>query len=143
MQSSFLNPLVITWFINSTLHFATPLVLAALGGMFSERSGVVNIGLEGMMLSGAFVSIWITFETGNPWLGVLGAIIGGGLMGLLHAIASIRFRADQVVVGVAINLVASALTALGILIVWEVQGTSERAVPFTKVKLDILQKSPL
>ncbi len=129
--------------LRQTLEMAAPIGMASLGGMFSEKSGVVNIGLEGMMLSGAFVSVWITFETGNPWLGVLGAIIGGGLMGLLHAIASIRFRADQVVVGVAINLVASALTALGILIVWDVQGTSERAVPFTKVKLDILTEIPI
>jgi simple sugar transport system permease protein len=129
--------------MRQTLEMAAPIGLAALGGMFSEKSGVVNIGLEGMMLSGAFVSVWITFETGNPWLGVLGAIIGGGLMGLLHAIASIKFRADQVVVGVAINLVASALTALGILIVWNVQGTSESTVPFQKVQLEFLSEIPL
>jgi simple sugar transport system permease protein len=129
--------------LRQTLEMAAPIGLASLGGMFSEKSGVVNIGLEGMMLSGSFVSVWITFETNDPWLGVLGAIFAGVLMGLLHAIASIRFRADQVVVGVAINLFASAVTALGILIVWNVQGTSESTVPFKKVKLDFLTEIPI
>ncbi|MHA1236572.1 MAG: ABC transporter permease subunit [Candidatus Hodarchaeales archaeon] len=113
-----------TLLFTMTLSIATPIGLASLGGMFSEKSGVVNIGLEGMMLTGCFVSVWISYETGDPWAGVLGAIIAGGLMGLLHAIASIKFRADQVVVGVAINLLATALTTLGLIAVWNVRGTS-------------------
>lgn len=121
-----------------TLPIATPIGLAAIGGMFSEKSGVVNIGLEGMMLTGAFVSVWLTFETGDPWVGVFGAIVAGGLVGLLHAIASVRFRADQVVVGVAINMLASALTTLGIIAVWNVRGTSPNVIGLTNITFGIL-----
>jgi simple sugar transport system permease protein len=121
-----------------TLPIATPIGLAALGGMFSEKSGVVNIGLEGMMLTGAFVAVWISELTGDPWAGVFGAIIAGALMGLLHAIASIRFRADQVVVGVAINMLASALTTLGIIAVWNVRGTSPNVEGLDNITFEIL-----
>jgi ABC-type uncharacterized transport system permease subunit len=122
-----------------TLSIATPIGLAALGGFFSEKSGVVNIGLEGMMLTGAFVAVWLSYATGNPWIGVFGSIIAGVMMGLLHAIASIKFRADQVVVGVAINMLASALTTLGIIAVWNVRGTSDPAEGLTNIKLTFFQ----
>ncbi len=128
---------------NQTLQMATPIGFAALGGMYSEKSGVVNIGLEGKILTGAFVSVWISQETGDPWLGVLGAAIAGGLMGLLHAIASVRYRADQVVVGVAINLLASALTTLGLVAVWNIHGTSPTVRGFQNIKLGFLTEIPV
>ncbi len=121
-----------------TLPIATPIGLAALGGMFSEKSGVVNIGLEGMMLTGAFVAVWISELTGDPWVGVFGAVVAGGLMGSLHAIASIRFRANQVVVGVAINMLASALTTLGIIAVWNVRGTSPNVTGLDNITFGFL-----
>ncbi|MHA1450241.1 MAG: ABC transporter permease, partial [Candidatus Hodarchaeales archaeon] len=136
-----------------TLSIAAPIGLAALGGMFSEKSGVVNIGLEGMMLTGAFVAVWVSYVTNDPWAGVIGtndpwagvigAMIAGALMGLLHAIASIKYRADQVVVGVAINLLASALTTLGIYAVWQVQGTSKQAFGLPKIRFFIFQDLPI
>ncbi len=92
----------------STLDFAPSVLLAALGGVISERAGVVNLGLEGMMRLGAFFAAAATLATGDPWIG-LGAGMGAGAAGaLLHAYLSIRWRSDQVVSGIALNLVALA-----------------------------------
>ena len=95
--------------IISTVRLSTPLILAALGGLFSERSGVINIALEGMMLSGAFTAAAMTYATGSPWLGLISAIGSGLLISLVHAVACIRYRADQVVVGTAINILMIGL----------------------------------
>jgi simple sugar transport system permease protein len=88
----------------STIRLSTPLILAALGGMFSERSGVINIALEGMMLAGAFTAAAVTYATGSPWIGLLGGMGAGLMIAAIHAIACVRFRADQVVTGTAINI---------------------------------------
>src|SRR6185369_17621345 len=90
--------------IASTIRLATPLILAALGGLYSERSGVINIALEGIMLAGAFTAAAVTVFTHNPWIGMLTAMIAGLLVAGIHAVASIQFRANQVVVGTAINI---------------------------------------
>ena len=97
-------------FIASSIRIAIPLALAGLGGTFSERSGVVNIGLEGMMLTGAFTAVAVTNFAANPWVGILAAIIVGVLIGTIHATVCITFKSNQIVSGVAINLFASGIT---------------------------------
>ncbi|WP_276572121.1 ABC transporter permease [Crassaminicella indica] len=99
----------IGFILGTTLMYSTPLIFAALGGVISENSGVVNIGLEGMMTLGALVGATVGYFTGNPWLGLLCAGLAGGLLAILHAIASITFGADQVVSGIAINFLGPGI----------------------------------
>jgi len=96
--------------IASTFVFSTPLIFAGIGGMFSERSGVVNIGLEGMMLMGAFWGVYGADKTGGWVGGVVIAMLSGGLMALVHAFFAIHLRADQIVSGVAVNFLALGIT---------------------------------
>lgn len=98
-------------YLAASLRLAVPLAFAALEGLYSERSGVLNIALEGMLLTGAFASAAATFYSNNVWLGVLVAIIAGGLVGLLHALLSVSWCVDGLVSGLAINLVAAGLTS--------------------------------
>jgi simple sugar transport system permease protein len=94
-----------------TLEAGVLLLLPALGGVLSERSGVTNIAMEGMMLTGAFFAVVVDLSTRNPWIATLAAIVAGGLMALIHAVVSIRFHANQIISGFAINIFAGGLTA--------------------------------
>ncbi len=94
----------------ATLQFAALLLLPALGGVLSERSGVTNIGLEGMMLIGAYAGVMVARGTNSVLLGIAGAVIAGALIALVHAVVSINFKADQTVSGIAINIAALGLT---------------------------------
>ena len=99
-------------FLFSGLRLATPLIFAALGGLFSERSGVINIALEGLMLMGAFTAAVATYELRNPFLGLLCGVAAGGALAFVYAVACIKFQADQVVAGMAINFLMFGLPAL-------------------------------
>jgi general nucleoside transport system permease protein len=96
--------------LDGTLRTAAPLVLAALAGLFAERSGVVDIGLEGKMLAGAFAAAAAASVTGSPWLGLLAAIAAGIALSMVHAYASVTHHGNQVVSGMAINILVSGLT---------------------------------
>ncbi len=98
--------------LDATLRTSTPLILAALAGMFSERSGTINLALEGMMLGGAFSAAAVAYYVGNPWVGLLAAIGTTICLSLLHGFACITHKGNQVVSGMAINILMSGLTAL-------------------------------
>jgi simple sugar transport system permease protein len=97
-------------FYAGILRTATPLTLAALGGVITERSGVTNIGLEGLMLIGAFFGAWISAATGSPWIGLLAAMLFGGSIAFVHGVVSISLRGNQIISGVAINLLGTGIT---------------------------------
>jgi len=98
--------------LDSTVRLATPLLLACLAGLFSERGGIFDIGLEGKMLAAAFLSAAVAAATGNVWLGMFAGIGVSVLLALLHGLASITFRGDQLISGVAINFLAAGLTVV-------------------------------
>jgi simple sugar transport system permease protein len=116
---------VVVWsaLFGAMLRYATPLVFGAIGGMFSERSGVVNIALEGMMLTGAFFGIWAADRTGSWILGLVAAALSGGLLALVHAFFAINLRADQIVGGTAVNFLALGLTGYLFIDIYGGQGT--------------------
>lgn len=96
----------------STIRLATPLVWAAIGGLYSERSGVINVALEGLMLAGAFTAAAVTFYAGNPWAGLACAMLAGGCVAYVMAVACIRFKANEVVTGTGINILFLGLPAV-------------------------------
>lgn len=128
-------------YLVSSLHLAIPLAYAALGGLYSERSGVLNIGLEGMLLTGAFVGAAVTYYTNSPWIGVLAAVISGGLVGLLHAFLSVTLLVNQLVSGLAINLVASGVTSFFSRLVFS--GGTQRLVGIEPIIIPGLANIPL
>ncbi len=130
---------VVVWsaLLAAALRYATPLTFAALGGVTSERAGVVNIGLEGMMLTGAFFGAWGADVT-SSWVG--GIVIGlaaGGVMGLVHAIFAVSLRADQIVSGTAINFLALGITGYLYVKIYGDQGTPDDLPEIPDVHLPI------
>ena len=127
----------------SAMRLATPLLLAALGGLFSERAGVINIALEGLMLAGAFTAAAITWYAGSPWVGLLAAIAAGAAIAGVHAVACIRYRADQVVSGTAINILLTGVPALLSGAFFLSSGSTpqvpkEQLIPYTPIFIAIL-----
>ncbi|GAA5064508.1 ABC transporter permease [Roseibacterium beibuensis] len=104
--------LTILQILDSTVRLATPLLLACLAGLFSERSGIFDIGLEGKMLAAAFASASIAFVTGSAWAGLAAGIGASMILALLHGVASITFRGNQLISGVAINFLAAGLSVV-------------------------------
>ncbi len=114
--------------LDSTLRLATPLILAALAGLFSERSGIIDIGLEGKMLGAAFAAGCVAAVTGSAWVGLTAAIAASVLLALLHGYACITHRGNQVVSGLAINILVSGLTAF-LAVAWFAQGSRTPQLP--------------
>ena len=114
--------------LDSTLRLATPLVLAALAGLFSERSGIIDIGLEGKMLGAAFAAGCVAAVTGSAWVGLTAAVAASVLLALLHGYACVTHRGNQVVSGLAINILVSGLTAF-LAVAWFAQGGRTPPLP--------------
>ncbi|MUV37342.1 putative ABC transporter permease protein YufQ [Lentibacillus sp. JNUCC-1] len=134
--------------IPTALFFSAPLIFTALGGVFSERSGVINIGLEGLMIMGAFVGIvfnltfYDTFGSWTPWVSIIAAMVVSGIFSIIHAVASVSLRANQVVSGVAINMLA---LGVGVFLTkeWYGRGQTEMVkAPFYTTDVPILSKIP-
>jgi simple sugar transport system permease protein len=136
---------VVVWsaLFASMLRWATPLTFAALGGLFSERSGVVNIALEGMMLMGAFFGILAADKLDSWWLGLLVGILAGGVAALVHAFFSIHLRADQIVGGTAINFLAFGLTGYLFIDIYGQEGTPTDIPAIPDVHLSFIEDVPL
>ena len=109
-MTAFVNSLGIILY--ATLVYTTPLLYAALGSCFSEVSGVVNIGIEGMMTAGAFTGTVVAYFTGNPWIGFLCGGLAGAFFGMLHAVATVKLGADQTIAGTAINMMGPGIVIM-------------------------------
>jgi len=135
---------VVVWsaLFAAMLRYATPLIFAALGGMFSERSGVTNIGLEGMMLMGAFFGILGADKLGAWYYGLLVAIGAGALMALLHAVLSIHLRADQIIGGTAINFLSLGLTGYLYIDIYGLEGTPTDISGIPQVNIGVIDGIP-
>jgi simple sugar transport system permease protein len=119
-------------FLAQTIRIAIPYLFAAAGGVIAERSGVISLGLEGYMLSGAFAGAVGSYYSGSPAIGVLCGIGGGVLFALVHALVSLRFRADQVVSGIAINLLVIGLTRFLLKLMFDSSSNSPRVPGFER-----------
>ena len=139
----FLADPVLAGFIAASVRLSIPILLAALGGMFAEKSGVLNIGLEGMMLGGCFTAFITVYFTGNLWLGVLAALVAGGVFGLVLAWFAVTARANQVVVGIAFNLLMLGVTAFFFRLAFDAGTTAPRITPFAPLDFGALATIPI
>jgi len=135
---------VVVWsaLLAAMLRYATPLLFAALGGLFSERSGVINIGLEGMMLMGAFWGLWGAEVTGSWVIGLLVGMIAGVVLALIHALFSVSFRADQIVSGFAMNFLAVGITGFFFVSIYGTEGTPDNIPRAPDVTIPLLDDIP-
>ena len=117
-------------FLTQTLRIAIPYLFAAAGGVVAERAGIISLALEGFMLTGAFSATLGAYYTGSPWIGLLCGLFGGLVFGLIHAIATIRYRADHVVSGIAINLLAIGVTRFFLKLAFDSSSNSPRVNGF-------------
>lgn len=117
-------------FLEQTLRIAVPYLFAAAGGAIAERSGIISLTLEGFMLGGAFAAALGSFYSGNPYVAVLAGVAGGVALALIHGVASIRYRADQVVVGIAINLLVIGATRFFLKLIFASSSNSPRVAGF-------------
>jgi simple sugar transport system permease protein len=135
-----LSTTVIVGILASGIRLATPYLYAAIGETFGQRSGVLNLGVEGQMLLGAFASFYIVFSTGNLWLGILAAMLVGGLMGLAMAFVTVNLRAEQGISGIGFYLFGLGLSDL---LFQRMLGTVETVSGFTKIYIPILSDIPI
>lgn len=140
---------ILYFIIPVTIAYAAPLIFTAIGGVFSERSGVVNIGLEGLMIMGAFTGILFTLLYGDifgnwtPWLAIAVAMVVSALFSILHAVASITFRADQVVSGVAINMLGIAIALFSVKMIFNKGQTDLIQQKIPRFNIPLLQDIPV
>lgn len=133
----------ITSFLTSNIMVATPMLIAALGAVYSERAGILNIGNEGLMLMGAFFGAVVSYATGSALAGALGAMLAGMLLNLIFAFFVIRLRANQVVAGLAINILATGITTTLNRVVFDVSVTVPKIDVFGDMPIPLLEDIPV
>lgn len=122
---SALSVLFNTDFLVAAVRLTVPIALAAMGATISERAGIINIAMEGMMLIGAFFAAWLAWLTGNPWLGLVGGVVAGAFISLFHAWATISLHLNHIVSGAVINILGFGITRYLMALIYKRQGTSE------------------
>jgi simple sugar transport system permease protein len=125
------------------VRIAIPIAFAALAGMLSERAGVINMGLEGMMLMGSFFSCVGSYISGSAWIGLLVGMLAGFLLGLLHATLTVGFKCEHLLSGVGINILADGLSIVLLQIIWHTKGKSTIVAGLGKISLPVLNKIPI
>ena len=139
MISDLFTTAVLVGILTSGIRLATPYLFASIGEMFGQRSGVYNLGVEGIMLMGAFAAFYVTFTTGNPWLGLLAAIVVGAIMGLAMAVISVTLQAEQGISGIGGYLFGLGMSDL---LFQRTLGTVETVRGFQPVKIPVLGDLP-
>ena len=124
------------------LRSATPVALAALGGSMTEHAGIMNIGMDGMILIGAFTAVAVSIATGSAFLGTLAAILVGILLGLFFALFVVKFKSDEFIIGTALNIFAGGLTTFLLWAIFDVRGTVRTTAGLPTVDLGIIGKIP-
>ncbi len=132
------NPIGILLIFAAAIRLCVPIGLAGIGATLSERAGVLNLGLEGMMLTGAFTAVLITWATGDPWWGVLGGVLGGMLMAWLQAVMIIQLGMHQAMSGIIIMLLALGITTFMTGVVWGHRAQSDRVETLPNVSIPYL-----
>ncbi|MFN2341691.1 MAG: ABC transporter permease, partial [Halanaerobium sp.] len=127
----------------AAIRLVVPIALAAVGGAFSERAGVINIGLEGMILTGAFAAAVGSFFTGSAYLGLLAALGAGFILGLIFSFFTIDLEADHVVAGVGINILALGFTTWLMQVIWGQKGASPSVSGLARIRIPILAEIPV
>lgn len=140
MISDLLSTTVLVGILASGIRLATPYLYAAIGEAFSQRSGVLNLGVEGQMLMGAFAAFYVAFTTGNLWLGILAAVIVGALMGLAMAFVTVNLHAEQGISGIGFYLFGLGLSDL---LFQKMLGTVETVKGFSKISIPYLSDLPI
>ncbi len=140
MISQLFTEVVLIGILTSGIRLATPYLFASIGEMFGQRSGVYNLGVEGIMLMGAFAAFYITLTTDNLWLGLLAAIVVGGLMGLAMAVISVTFQAEQGISGIGLYLFGLGMSEL---LFQKMLGTVETVSGFGPVNIPFLSDLPI
>ena len=141
MDSGFIT--LVTMYLIASVRMATPLILAGLGEAVSEKAGILNIGVEAIMLSGAFFSFIVSFFTGNLYLGLFAGIGGGIFVSMIHAVLSIHCKANQTIAGLALNFMVMGLTSFLFLIVFGQTTTLPSCSVFSAVKIPLLSHIPI
>ena len=124
------------------LRSATPVALAAMGGAMTEHAGMMNIGMDGMILMGSFTAVAVSVYTGSAFIGLLAAILVGILVGLFYALFVVKFKSDEFIIGTALNILAGGLTTFLLWALFGVRGTLRTEAGLPVIKLGILEKIP-